>query len=69
MPALEATLSDFEEGVEWAGADDTFAKDIVEILAKEDITVIAIGDTSLSVVRIGGLAICTGREPPGTCER
>ena len=41
MPALNATLKEFVAGVEWAGTDEAFANDVVEILQKDDITVIA----------------------------
>ena len=41
MAGLDVTLKDFVAGVEWAGAGETFTTDVMTILEKEDITVVA----------------------------
>ena len=50
MPALDATHKEFVAGVEWAGTDEAFAKEVVEILQTDDITVIALAGTSFVFV-------------------
>ena len=49
MPALNAILEEFVAGVEWAGTDEAFTKEVVEILQKDDITVIAFAGTYFAI--------------------
>lgn len=69
MAALDVTLKDFVAGVEWAGAGETFTIDVMTILEKEDITVVAPAGTLFSVMLyVVGSGLCTGGEPLGPCE-